>query len=144
MQGHGYRKSLPLHTSGNRDTSYLECLYDQSQDLWHWTLTICPDSQLFNSNSTECYTPGAQVSCNQVDARGVSWLAEFDEWAVQDCGGDGIVGMASWYCDGDLMAFNSSQPDRSGCQEEWVGETEEMVGLSLNNSFNINIQIFPP
>ena len=40
--------------------------------------------------------------------------------------------VAWWWCNGDTGSFDqSAEPDRSACTRTWVGEIQNMVGVSL-------------
>ena len=50
-----------------------------------------------------------------------------------------VSGEASWFCDGCLARFDSPQPDRSQCVQQWVVDIKEQVRSQFNIKKGSNI-----
>ena len=42
-----------------------------------------------------------------------------------------VSGEAYWFCDGCLARFDSPQPDRSQCVQQWVDDIKDQVRSQL-------------
>ena len=105
-------------------------------------------------------------SCNKVDGRGILWIVPLGQCGFKDCGTKrsdagklmyiynhlitcyiklhckiscyyhSISDYASWCCDAETDSFNTTEPDRSQCIDEWV---DEIGNLFEQNSTKTDI-----
>ena len=76
-QGPGYR--VPeVSASGQFTNNFLECTYDETNNLWIWQKGTCEGDELFNGK--DC-----MKSCSKFDSRGVKWDVPYLEIGVKSC-----------------------------------------------------------
>ena len=86
----------------------------------------------FDTTSRQCEVLLENAYCEQIDSRGIQWFAPLGDVARRECADDlGVdaTGYGYWYCDENTGMFFPEEPDRSNCQEVWVGDVEAMVSL---------------
>ncbi len=111
---------------------YLQCVHEPAKDQWRWDLRECEgDNVVFDTNLGDCAVVTQGQFCRQTDSRGSEWFALAGDTAVKSCEedlGEGATGDAFWYCDPSTVPlFGTEEPDRSDCQESWVGDIEDLV-----------------